>query len=111
MEYLKNYGFQQSYHPGKLNVVGDALSRKRKLDKDHHVALLWAMSTKVIVINPMWQVTSFLVNLVISKDLVEQVKLAQMDDAILAKFIQSSTDISMDSVGVAKLRGRLFVPK
>lgn len=111
MEYLKNYGFQQSYHPGKLNVVGDALSRKRKLDKDHHVALLWAMPTEVTVINPMWQVTSFLVNLVISKDLVEQVKLAQMDDAILAKFIQSSTDISMDSVGVAKLRGRLFVPK
>jgi len=29
MEYLKDYDFEMLYHPGKANVVADALSRKR----------------------------------------------------------------------------------
>jgi len=28
LEFLKDYDFQLSYHPGKVNVVADALSRK-----------------------------------------------------------------------------------
>ena len=29
MKYLKDYDFELLYHPGKANVVADALSRKR----------------------------------------------------------------------------------
>jgi len=29
MEYLKDYDFELLYHPGKVNAVMDALSRKR----------------------------------------------------------------------------------
>jgi len=29
MEYLKDYDFELLYHPGKTNVVADALSRKK----------------------------------------------------------------------------------
>jgi len=29
IEYLKDYDFELLYHPGKANVIADALSRKR----------------------------------------------------------------------------------
>ena len=29
MKYLKDFNFELLYHPGKANVVADALSRKR----------------------------------------------------------------------------------
>ena len=35
MEFLKDYDFDLSYHPGKANVVTDALSRKVLTCCDH----------------------------------------------------------------------------
>ena len=35
MKFLKDYNFELQYHPGKVNVVADALSRKSL-----HVSLL-----------------------------------------------------------------------
>jgi len=43
MEYLKDYDFELLYHPGKANVVADALSRKRV-----HVSAMMIKELKLI---------------------------------------------------------------
>ena len=39
LEFLKDYDFELSYHPGKANVVVDSLSRKSL-----HISTLWLES-------------------------------------------------------------------
>ena len=77
IEYLKDYDFQILYHPGKANVVADALNQKGKVDKGQQLTRLWAMSVEVVAINPVERLTGLLANLVISNELVDRVKLAQ----------------------------------
>ena len=43
MEFLKDYDFGLSYHPGKANVVADALSRKSL-----HVATMMSLEQRLI---------------------------------------------------------------
>ncbi|MCI49979.1 hypothetical protein A2U01_0071223, partial [Trifolium medium] len=43
LEFLKDYEFELSYHPGKANVVADALSRKSL-----HVSSLMAKELELI---------------------------------------------------------------
>ena len=38
MEYLKDFDFQLLYHPGKANVVADALSQKGKGERHQQMA-------------------------------------------------------------------------
>ena len=51
MEFLKDYDFSLSYHPGKANVVADALSRRT-----HIIASLmikeWCMLESLVECRP-----------------------------------------------------------
>lgn len=78
MECLKDYDFQLFFHPRKANVMVDALSQKSNARLVQCIACLWAITEEVKAMNPMEQVSSLLTNLVISNDLVEPVKLAQV---------------------------------
>ena len=71
IEYLKDYDFQILYHPGKVNVVADALSWKGKVDKGQQLARFWAMSAEGVAINPVERLIRLLANLVISNELVD----------------------------------------
>ena len=110
IEYLKDYDFQILYHPGKANVVADALSRKGKVDKGQQLARLWAMSAEVVAINPVERMTGILANLVISNELVDRVKLTQMEDEKLNEMLDKTPNIVADSNSVIRFRGRLCVP-
>ena len=80
MEYLKDFDFQLLYHPGKANVVADALSRKKGENQLLQVARLWKMTADLVATNPVIQPTGFIANLVISNDLIERVKMGQVED-------------------------------
>ena len=110
IEYLKDYDFQILYHPGKANVVADALSRKGKVDKGQQLARLWAMSAEVVSINPVERLTRLLANLVIFNELVDRVKLAQMEDEKLNEMLEKTPYMVVDSNSVIRFRGRLWVP-
>ena len=68
------------------------------------------MQGELFAINPVLHVTGLLANLV-TNDLIEQVKLTQVDDQELTKFMEKSVGIKVDNLGVARFRGRLCVPK
>lgn len=51
----------------------------------------------------------FLANFVISNDLIEKVKIIQVDDKEVNAFIKKSTDIKVD-VGIVRFQGWLCVP-
>lgn len=42
LEFLKDYGFEMNYHPGKANVVADALRRKSL-----HMSMLMVKETNL----------------------------------------------------------------
>ena len=69
------------------------------------------MSGEVVAINPIEQLTGLLANLVVSNDLVDRVKLAQMGDEELNEMLDKIPDIVADSNSVIRFRGRLCVPK
>lgn len=47
-EYLKDYEFTLLYHPGKANVVADALSRKKEGIMAHMLVMKWMLLSEAI---------------------------------------------------------------
>ena len=80
------------------------------MDKGQQLARLWAMSAEVVSINPVERLTGLLANLVITNELVDRVKLAQMEDEKLNEMLDKTPDMVVDSNRVIKFRGRLWVP-
>ncbi|XP_058078569.1 uncharacterized protein LOC131226875 [Magnolia sinica] len=119
METLKDFKFDVSYHPGKENLVADALSRKRALE---FVAPLmvreWDMmefvrdfNMKLIVEEPFEIIAHIQAQPMINSKIIE----AQKGDELLEKMresargdVESEWRISTD--GGLRYRGRLCVP-
>ena len=116
---LKDYDCQILYHPGKANVVADALSRKsmgslshiaeqkKKIVKEVHNLLNEGCSLELPNSQPM--IAQFRVKL----NLLDQIKAAQNVDPEmkeLKKKIQEGTDRRFTvHQGIIRLNGRLCV--
>ena len=114
MEFLKDYEFELHYHPGKANVVADALSRKslhvstmmmRELDLIEKLRDL----NLAVEVHP----RSFRFGMLeITSGFLQQVREAQKDDEFLCEqeelLAQSdSSDFSKGVDGILRFRGRI----
>ncbi|KAL2249898.1 UNVERIFIED_CONTAM: Transposon Tf2-12 polyprotein [Sesamum indicum] len=118
IELLKDYDCTIDFHPGKANVIADALSRKSSSTLanlgSHNQTLLLemrSMNTKLEVD----QVAGLLAALQIKPDFVDQIKEAQTRDAFLLRMLErirlgKKTNFSIRGDGVLVNGGRVCVP-
>ncbi|XP_071933808.1 uncharacterized protein [Coffea arabica] len=114
VEFLEDDDCSINYHPGKANVVADALSRKAQV-----AGLMvkeWDMLEEVSIWNSRLERLKILFgNLSLKSPLLERIKDAQKTDPIIQKKLEKvkkgeTLDFKLGSEGVLRLRDRIVVP-
>ncbi|KAL2237891.1 UNVERIFIED_CONTAM: Transposon Tf2-11 polyprotein [Sesamum indicum] len=118
IELLKDYDCTIDFHPGKANVVADALSRKSSSTlanlRSYNQTLLLEMRSMNMELE-VDQVAGLLAALQIKPDFVDQIKEAQTRDPFLLRMLEriklgKKTNFSIRVDGVIMNGGRVCVP-
>jgi len=117
MEYLKDYDFELLYHPGKANVVADALSRKKI-----HVSCMMIKELELIEklrdMNLGMQFGSDSIQcslLRVTNEFLNEIRVAQGHDLELQQFLgwlgtEKGKDYQMGEDDILRFKGRVCVP-
>ena len=90
MELLKDYDYEILYHPGKANVVADALSRKGMIA--YMMAKEWNLLSHCVELSIDIEPSEgcYVASLQIEPSLMEQIRVAQQADARLIELARQS---------------------
>ncbi|XP_027171567.1 uncharacterized protein LOC113771150 [Coffea eugenioides] len=114
VEFLEDYDCSINYHPGKANVVADALSRKAQV-----AGLMvkeWDMLEEISGWNPRLEKLKVLFgNLSLKSPLLERIKETQQTDPMIRKNLEKvqkgeTQDFKLGPEGVLRSRDRIVVP-
>jgi hypothetical protein len=116
LELIKDYDLEVHYHPGKANVVADALSRKNHCNcitvKPMDYSLCYELEKLNIEIVQQGQLT----NVTVESTIKDQIVSAQRKNSGVAHIKEKvrtgqQTDFSIDDADVLWFKNRLVVPK
>ena len=107
IELMKDYDFTLQYHPGKANIVADALSRKLMALSLHQN---WKSYEEVIQVMPESRSQkSFMANLVAKPLFLDQIAKAQKEDPTLSK-LKGKPNIYIRSDDIMTFKERMVIP-
>ena len=119
LELIKDYDCSINYHPGKANVVADALSRKSYgfsapllTTQKHIINDLERLGVEVVIGGSQ----SYLASLSVQPTLIEKIKISQGCDPQLMKIMEevrggNRLEFNISNDGALRFGNRLCVPK
>ena len=116
LELIKDYDLSLQYHPGKANVVTDALSRKPYINRlmagELPEDLCKAFKDLRLEVVP----EGFLAALEVQPLLVDKIKEAQKEDRVMAEIKKNLSErkakgFPEDENGTVQYKDRIFVPE
>jgi len=118
MEYLKDYDFELLYHPGKANIVADALSRKRVHTSAMMIKELELIEQLRYMNLGLHTETDYILcsMLRITNEFLDEVRMEQGKDSELQQIIselgtEKRKDFRMGKYGILRFRKRVCVPR
>ncbi|WVZ89277.1 LOW QUALITY PROTEIN: hypothetical protein U9M48_035703 [Paspalum notatum var. saurae] len=116
LELIKDYDMEIHYHPGKANVVADALSRRAHCNVTEVRPTARVICCEVDAIEMATEQLIELYNIIIEPTIKEQIIAAQKEDKGMAYIREGIEEekracFTLDDQGVLWFKGRLVVPK
>ena len=108
---MKGYDFELAYHPGKANMVADALSRRSyvaNLLASWEWRLMIDMADAVYRV-PRQQGSAFVASLSVMPRVYTRVVATQQDNQQMQQVLRLP-EVSYDEDGIVRFRNRLHVP-